>query len=68
MKRGIDTYVMKKVLAPYLDGTRCVQSSLTLLQDSFQILDIMILYLTYKYFNFPLSLMHVFPYNLSWCF
>lgn len=29
MKRGIDTYVMKKVLATYLDGTRCVQSSLS---------------------------------------
>ena len=68
MKRGTDIYVVEKVLASYLDGTKWTQSFPTLLQDSFHILDITILDLTHKYFNFPLFLMHVFPYNLSWCF
>lgn len=50
MKRYTDTHVIKKVLAPYLDGTRYGQSSPTLLQYYFYILGIMILYLIYEYF------------------
>lgn len=67
-KSWICTYVEKKVLASPLDRSRCGKSSPIILPDSFNALVTMTLCLTYKFSDFPLFLIHVPPYNFSWCF